>query len=65
MEHLRSSNLGFNSMFQILKLVFSNWWHFNGFPKSKNIANFSYATNPNLKTLQALESKSNILKKGL
>jgi len=27
-------------MFQTLELVFQNGWHWDGFPKSKNIVNF-------------------------
>jgi hypothetical protein len=58
-EHPKGLKLGFNSMFQILKLVFQKGWHYDGPLKSKDITKFHTQQTQNLKTYVS-RSKSNI-----
>jgi hypothetical protein len=49
-EHPKDLKLGFNSMFQILELIFQKGWHYGGPLESKDVTNFHTQQTQNLKT---------------
>jgi hypothetical protein len=49
-EHPKGLKLGFNSMFQIIELLFQKGWHYCGLLESNDVTNFLTQQTPNLKT---------------